>query len=137
MDGTHLSLRFKHGLHTVFLFVDPLQPISTMSALLLDILRERYPDGELSTSQGPTPIPTPGSETKLVYANLNNPLDPADGWERLELSDSDTPSRKGIKDGSVLAFAMAAAGAADDVEFVVDWPTVEDYDEGDETLEPV
>jgi hypothetical protein len=136
MDGTHLSLRFKHGLHTIFLFVDPLQPISKMSTLLLDTLRERYPEGELSTSQGPTHIPAPDApDTKLVYASLNNPLDPSDGWERLELSDEDTPSSGGITDGSVLAFSIVT-GEAGDVDFVVDWPTLEDYEEGDDTLEP-
>ncbi|SPO02578.1 uncharacterized protein DNG_05251 [Cephalotrichum gorgonifer] len=141
MDGTHLSLRFKHGLHTIFLFVDPLQPVSAMTTLLSDVIRERYPDGELATSQGPTPIPSADLEEKLVYAKLTNPADPAEGWQRLDLKPSDTPGRKGITDGSVLAFAIAEAGRnAEDVEFVVDWPVMDEdefgEDEGDETLEP-
>lgn len=138
MDGTHLSLRFKHGLHTIFLFVDPLQPVSAMTAQLLDVLRERYPGGELESTQGPTRLPGPDDEeTKLVYGKLKNPGDPAEGWQRLELKGTDTPSRKGITDGMVLGFAIVGEGE-DEVEFNVDWPSAgDDLDEGDETLGPV
>lgn len=135
MDGTQLSLRFKHGLHTVFLFIDPLQPVSAVTAQLLDALRERYPEGELRSSQGPTPIPGPDAETTVVYGKLKNPGDAAEGWQRLELKDGDTLSRKGVTDGSVLAFAFADDDeGAEDVEFAVDWPSVDEYD-GDDTLE--
>lgn len=136
MDGTHLSLRFKHGVHTIFLFVDPLKPVSAMTDQLLDVLRERYPDGELRSTRGPTRIPGPGEEAELVYGKLKNPGDPAEGWQRLELKGSDTPSRKGITDGMVLAFAVAREGD-DDVEFTVDWPSAGDeLDEGDDTIGP-
>lgn len=138
MDGTHLSLRFKHGVHTIFLFVDPLQPISAMTTLLADVLRERYPSGELTTTQGPTFIPSGDDlEARVVYGTPTNPVDPAEGWQRLEAKAGDTPSRRGIRDGSVLAFGFTTdGGALADVDFVVDWPSVEEFEDGDETLEP-
>ena len=139
MDATHLSVRFKHGLHTVFLFVDPLQPVSEMTAELLDVLRERYPEGELNSTQGPTSIPKADDDsgTTIVYGKLKNPGDTTEGWQRLALKDGDTPSRKGITDGMVLAFAVVPEGReGEDVEFVVDWPSVDEFEEGDETIEP-
>lgn len=135
MDGTHLSLRFKHGLHTILLFVDPLQPVSAMTALLLDVLRERYPDGELTSTQGTMQIPPAGDDVELAYGRMRDPGDPAEGWTRLEVKPSDTPARKGIRDGEALAFAVAREDGA--AEFVVDWPRVDEYDdEGDDTIEP-
>ena len=135
MDGSHLSLRLKHGLHTIFLFVDPLQPVSAMSAQLIAVLHERYPEGELTTSQGPTPIPGPDAEAKVMYGKLRNPGDVTEGWLRMEIKDQETPSKGGITDGSLLAFAFVPEGTEEeDVEFVVDWPSVEDI-EGDETLD--
>lgn len=138
MDGSHLSLRFKHGLHTIFLFVDPLQPVSAMTAQLLDVLRERYPEGELQSTQGPTAIPGPDDdETRIVYAKLRNAADPAEGWQRLELKGADTPSRKGITDGMVLGFAVVREGDDEDAEFAVDWPSAgDDLEEADDTLGP-
>lgn len=130
MDGTHLSLRLKHGVHTIFLFVDSLKPFSDINTKLLDVLRERYPQGTLTTSQGPTPIPPSDATTKVYYARLNNPVDPADGWKPLDISDKDTPVKKGITDNTVLAFAIYEDGREpDEVEFLVDWPTLYDYDE--------
>lgn len=133
MDGPQLSLRLKHGLHTIFLFVDPLAPVTAMTAQLLDALRERYPDGELQSSRGPSRIPAPGAEASVVYGTLRNPGDPAEGWQRLEMEGSDTPSGKGITDGAALAFAFAGEDGDEEVEFAVDWPSV-DEDEGDDTL---
>ena len=134
MDGTHLSLRFKHGLHTILLFVDPLQPISAMTTLLLDVLRERYPSGELTSTQGTMQIPAPGDDVELAYGRMRDPGDPSEGWTQLEVKASDTPAKKGVRDGEALAFAVP--GESGDAEFVVDWPRAEEYDEGDDTIEP-
>ncbi|PKS08353.1 hypothetical protein jhhlp_005297 [Lomentospora prolificans] len=130
MDGANLSLRFKHGVHTIFLFVDSLKPFSNLDAQLLEVLRERYPDGFLTTSQGPTPIPS--GDATIYYARLKNPVDPTEGWKRLEVSSKDTPNKKGISDNSTLAFAIYEKGTEpDEVEFLVDWPSLDDYEDQD------
>ncbi|CAI4218452.1 unnamed protein product [Parascedosporium putredinis] len=130
MDGSMLSLRLKHGVHTIFLFVDALEPFSSLDAQLLEVLRERYADGYLTTSQGSTPIPS--GDATVYYARLKNSVDPSEGWKRLDVLGKDTPSKKGIADNSVLAFAIYEEGQEpDEVEFLVDWPSLDDYEEED------
>ena len=138
MDDTTLSLRLKHGVHTIFLFFDALAPFSELTETLLQILRERYPGG-LTTSVAPprcTPLPVFDDDVEVVYAMLVNSHDASQGWKRLNIVQGDTPSKKGIKTGSILAFAFEPVDASEDdsAEFIVDWPKLDDDYEEDEEM---
>ncbi|KND91090.1 hypothetical protein TOPH_04400 [Tolypocladium ophioglossoides CBS 100239] len=88
VDEAHISVRFKHGVHTIYLFVDALAPFSAVTQELLDLLRERYPSG-LTTSVAPpkqTPVP---SDAKLAYGVLTVPNDPSRGWKRLKVGEDE------------------------------------------------
>jgi len=135
VDDAHLSVRFKHGIHTIYLFVDALEPMSNVTQLLREVLQERYPSG-LTTSVAPpkqTPVP---ADAKLAYAVLSVPNDPSRGWKRLKVGADEefTPTKCGLADNSVVAFAVLGADHDDndDVQFEVEWPRVDDelYEEG-------
>ncbi|KAH7034630.1 uncharacterized protein B0I36DRAFT_316663 [Microdochium trichocladiopsis] len=133
-----LSLRFKHGTHTIFLFVDPQEPFSTAAAELLEILRSRYPDG-LTTSTTPPPgkqTPLPQDASRIEFAVAKSPADPSQGWKPLGVSggSSDTPVSRGVKDGMVLAFAIRPEGVDEDeaLEFEVEYPSYEDEEYAEE-----
>lgn len=122
VDDAHISVRFKHGIHTIYLFVDALAPFSAVTQELLELLRERYPSG-LTTSVAPpkrTPIP-PGA--RLAYGVLDAQADPSKGWKRLKVGDDDewTPTRCGLKSNSIVAFAVLDDGD-DELLFEVEWP---------------
>ncbi|PHH93059.1 hypothetical protein CDD83_1761 [Cordyceps sp. RAO-2017] len=132
VDDAHISLRLKHGIHTIYLFADALEPFSAVSEELLEVLRERYPSG-LTTSVAPpkkTKVP-PGA--KLAYAVLKVPADPSKGWRRLNVGEAEefTPTKCGLKNNSIAAFAVVA-GNDDQVLFEVDWPKEDDelYEQG-------
>lgn len=128
-DDVDLSIRLKHGIHTVFLFVDPLAPFSTITSQLLDVLRERYPGG-LTTSVAPpksTPIPDFSESVHVSYAVLKYPHDPSQGWRNLGVSATDTPAEKGLKNNCAVAFAFQDPDdAAGDARFEVEWPRLGD-----------
>ena len=134
VDDTHISVRFKHGVHTVYLFVDTLAPMSAVSQELLELLRERYPSG-LTTSVAPpaqTPIP---SDARLAYGVLAVPNDPSRGWKQLKVGADEelSPTKCGLKDNSIVAFAVLGEGDdKDDVEFQVEWPREDEdlYEQG-------
>lgn len=121
-------MRFKHGVHTIYLFVDSLAPFSETTKELLELLRERY-EGGLTTSISPakvTPIP---SEAKLVYGVLNVATDPSRGWKKLKTGENDvnTPTKCGLKNNSILAFAILDEDSSeDDILFEVEWPLEDD-----------
>lgn len=121
-----LSIRFKNGRHTILLFVDPMATFSQVQQELLDVLRERYPDG-LPTSQ------LPSEASQIKFAVLKNKTDPTQGWKPLDLASDDHPADKGFQDNMVVAFAIAADGE-DDVDFEVEFPSYEE-DEVDEAEE--
>ncbi|KAG6122076.1 hypothetical protein E4U13_003332 [Claviceps humidiphila] len=122
----HLSIRFKHGVHTFFLFVEASKPMSKVTEELIGILKARYPRG-LTTSIAPpktTPLP---SEPILVYGKLKVPNNPSRGWERVETGKNDAYSaaKCGFKNNSSVAFAFVA-DPSDDAEFEVEWPKYDD-----------
>lgn len=122
MDETYISVRFKHGVHTIYLFVDTLQPCSDISSELLRLLRDRYPDG-LTTSIDPpkiTPIP---DETSITYAVLNVANDPTRGWKKLKTGEQGEilPQKAGMKENSIVAFAFVDS-LDDEPDFEVEWP---------------
>ncbi|KAL1866243.1 hypothetical protein VTK73DRAFT_4858 [Phialemonium thermophilum] len=130
-DEVDITIRFKHGIHTIFLFVDPLSPFSQITADLLEVLRERYPDGLTASVAPPKTTPVPSEKDKKVrvaYAVMRNPNDPMQGLRPLDVSDGDTPVDKGIKDNSVLAFALLGPDADEDkdVQFDVVWSQLEE-----------
>jgi hypothetical protein len=135
MDETYFSVRFKHGVHTIFMFVDSLAPFSKTTTNLLDVLRERYPTG-LTTSVAPpksTPIPRLGSETKVVYGVLKNPNDASQGWKLLSTDETENAIKNGIQSGAVLAFAFVEEDEEEDEDlFQVEWPLLDDGDQEDE-----
>jgi len=119
MDDSVLTLRFKHGLHTIALPVDSGKPVSAMSAQLLEVLRERYKSGTLRKSEkrgDETEIPAAAENENgvpaIYYAQPKNTEDnrfalPADGtieWTPIKMKPSDTPGRLGIKSNTMLAF---------------------------------
>lgn len=129
-----LSIRFKHGIHTIFLFVDPMAPFSAVTTELLQVLRERYPQGLTKSISPPqsTPVPTSGDDAHISYALLVNPYDPTQGWKNLNIKGTETPLEKDLKDNMVIAFAIRGSeGPGDDEpEFIVDWPQLDEEDGG-------
>ncbi|KAM0438505.1 hypothetical protein ACHAPT_001254 [Fusarium lateritium] len=121
VDDAHISVRFKHGIHTIYLFVDALAPFSNVTAELLEILTERYPGG-LTTSIAPPKTTTVTDGTILVFGALKNPNDPSAGWKKLKVGDGDsTPTKLGLKNNSLIAFAVVD-DEEEDPEFEVEWP---------------
>lgn len=114
-------MRFKHGIHTIYLFVDALASFSNLEAELTEILQERYPDG-LTTTIEPPSTTSVVQGSKLIYGVLNNPNDPSRGWKKLNVGGGEsTPTKLGLKNNSLVAFAVVD-DADDDVEFQVEWP---------------
>ncbi|CAG9947281.1 unnamed protein product [Clonostachys rosea f. rosea IK726] len=122
-DG-HISVRFKHGVHTIYLFVDTLEPIQNVGEELRSLLRERYPDG-LTTSieqAKTTPVPSEDEDFTMAYAVLAVPNDPTRGWKRLKFGDESTPAGKaGLKDNGIVAFTFLQS-EDDEAVFEVEWP---------------
>ncbi len=130
IDDGLLSLRLKHGIHTIFIFADPTMPFSKVTEELLEVLRERYADG-LTTSAVPpetTPVPTTEDEFQISYGVLKAPTDHSQGWKKLAIGENDTPSTKGLKNNAVVAFAFLAPGETPTANFEVEFPELEDED---------
>ncbi|KAM0262773.1 hypothetical protein ACHAQJ_001567 [Trichoderma viride] len=139
IDDAHISVRFKYGIHTIFLFIDSLAPFSSVTENLLEVLRERYPDGLTKSSSSPdekTPIP---EAADVIYGILRVPTDPSRGWKVLKLEGStNTPTKCGLKDNSVVAFTFASRSDYSDddedeeVVFAVEWPQEDEelYEQG-------
>ncbi|XXH06146.1 hypothetical protein Hte_012592 [Hypoxylon texense] len=138
-DALHdidLSIRFKHGVYTILLFVDPTKPFSDIAEELLETLQERYPDG-LATSAGSPKTALPESPLQIDFAVPKVPLDPSQGWIPLDVMKKDTPTNKGLKDNDVVAFAFKPADADEDYEtvFEVEFPRFDDDEEEDDFMD--
>ncbi|KAK1752764.1 hypothetical protein QBC47DRAFT_62632 [Echria macrotheca] len=129
----HITLRLKYGIHTIFLFVEPQWTFSKLTHELVDILRDRYPDGLRSKALGTAiPIPEPGNEVRIAYALPKTPNDLEGGWTNLKAAQDDTLTSKGLRDNTAVAFALVDAEEdPNDVEFIVDIP-VYDVDDGND-----
>lgn len=117
-------MRFKHGIHTIYLFVDSLAPMSTTTTELVQLLRERYPEGLTSSLDPPKRTPVP-ADAKLAYGVLNVPNDPSRGWKKLKVGEEQmyTPTKCGLKNSSIVAFTVVEGDVdEDDVLFEVEWP---------------
>ncbi|CAK7231374.1 hypothetical protein SBRCBS47491_007909 [Sporothrix bragantina] len=127
-DG--ISLRFKYGPQTVFLFVDRAASFDAISQQLLEALRERYPRGLLKghpSSTDTTPVPPAGDDCRVVYGQPRNPRDLEAGWKALH-TDGENPTTLRLKQNSVLAFALQTADEASP-EFHVEIPAFEEEEE--------
>ena len=121
IDDAHISVRFKYGIHTIYLFVDALAPFSNITTELLELIQERYPAGLTPSvdSEERREIP---KDASLAYGMLKNPNDPSKGWKKLNIGDGEsTPTKIGIKNNSLVAFAVVE-DEDDEPEFEVDWP---------------
>lgn len=121
---SQISVRFRHGIHTIYLFLDPAEPFSTVSQELLSLLSDRYPNGLTSTLEPEKTTPI-GDGANLAYAVLTVPNDPSRGWKKLNVGadQEHTPTKCGITDNSVVAFTfLQAAEDEDDTVFDVEWP---------------
>ena len=162
IDESHVLLRFKHGIHTIFLFVDVVATRADVSAQLLRVLRDRCPDGlRTSTEPGAPVTPIPGVdaepsapadddnydgrtlESRVEFAKPTNPRFPAHGgWTALDVRPDEMLLRKAeLKNGGTLAFRFVSGrgkdrAAADDADgWTVQWaePPVEDErEDGDD-----
>ncbi|KAI1819876.1 hypothetical protein F4861DRAFT_105878 [Xylaria intraflava] len=125
---TDMSLRFKHGNQTIFLFVSSVEPFHRVRQELLGILQERYPDGITTSVMPPKKTDLPNDASQLRFGVLKNKLDYRRGWKPLVMSEDDTPVDKGLEDNMIIAFAVAGEDAedADDVAFEVEFPSYEE-----------
>ena len=118
-------MRFKHGIHTIYLFIDALAPMSETTSELLKLLRERYPDG-LTASIDPPKTTVISAGADLAYGLLNVHNDPTKGWKRIKIGERSefTPTKAGLKDNSIVAIAFldAAKEGEEEVVFEVEWP---------------
>ncbi|KAI1415038.1 hypothetical protein F5Y13DRAFT_157736 [Hypoxylon sp. FL1857] len=123
-----LSIRFKYGIHTIVLFVDPTKPFSDVADELLEILRDRYPQGLTTTFGSKDKIELPDDPLQIEFALPKSPTDLSRGWNPLNVSEKDTPASKGLEDNSVVAFAFRPHDADEDDEtkFEVDFPRFQD-----------
>ncbi|OTA68408.1 hypothetical protein K449DRAFT_386710 [Hypoxylon sp. EC38] len=127
-----LSIGFKYGIHTILLFVDPTSSFSDIADELLEILRERYPEGLKASLASQQKTELPDDPLQIEFAVPESPTDLSQGWNPLNVGKKDTPASKGLKDNGVVAFAFRPHDADDDyeVEFEVEPPRFQDdYEE--------
>ncbi|KAF4334272.1 hypothetical protein FBEOM_11899 [Fusarium beomiforme] len=130
VDDASISVRFKHGIHTIFLFIDALAPFSNAATELLNVARERYPDGLTKSHDSPDKTVLDADST-LAFGAVKNPNDLSAGWVRLKTGNGEkTPTALGLKNNCLIAFAVV--DGEDDVPvFEVEWPKEDEelYDE--------
>ncbi|KAI6784606.1 uncharacterized protein J7T54_006651 [Emericellopsis cladophorae] len=129
IDETTFSVRFKHGIHTLYLFVDPSTSMAAVSQELREMLRERYPGGLTSSLDPPktTMVPDEASKPKMAYGVLSSPSNPDSGWKQLKIGDEGTTTamKAGLKTNSIVAFTFLENEDEDPV-FEVEWPRDDD-----------
>lgn len=148
-----ISLRFKYGLHTFFLLVEPLDPFSAITAELIEALHDRaepilatttkiVPEWNAATHEmidtwvpaDPVPVPSKDKALHVAYGVLKDPHDVSKGWKDLDIQPDDTPVSRGLRNNAELAFVVRDADDADEpAQFNVlplRWE-LEDDDDGD------
>jgi len=134
VEDPEILVRLKYGIHTIFLIAAADWPFSRLTAELLSILQDRYPNG-LNTSISPaeshvTPVPLKDSDVKVAYALPNNPSDLTEGWKVIKAGESDTIGKKGLTDTCSVAFTFLKPDADEArAKFVVEVPIIEDEEE--------
>ncbi|KAL1901085.1 hypothetical protein Sste5346_002152 [Sporothrix stenoceras] len=136
-DG--ISLRFKSGPVTTFLFVDRSATFTSIGNRLLDALRERYPHGLPETAMLPdtTPLPAAGEgDARVVFGVPRNPRDLSVGWKPLNTDNGETPTSLRLRENSVLAFTIQSGDSIGGTpSFHVEIPTFEEEQLGEEDEE--
>ncbi|KAL2159396.1 hypothetical protein VTH06DRAFT_2400 [Thermothelomyces fergusii] len=134
LEDRELSVRLKYGMHTIFIIAMADWSFSRLTAELLSILRDRYPNG-LNTSTNPaesqiTPVPANDGDVKVAYALPKNPNDLNQGWRAIKATETDTIGKKGLTDMCSVAFTFLEPGADDaSARFVVEVPIIEEEEE--------
>ena len=127
VTDSHVSVRLKHGIHTIYLFVDTQDSMRAVTTELLSLLRERYPDGLTKSpdSSEKTPIPAEDEDVTIAYAVLTVPNDASRGWKRLNIGDErkTLAGKAGMKDNGIVAFTFVSPDEEDEEPvFEVEWP---------------
>ncbi|KAK3936222.1 hypothetical protein QBC46DRAFT_296657 [Diplogelasinospora grovesii] len=130
VDSPEITIRMKHGIHTIFMFVGLDDSFSKITDELLTILRDLYPDG-LTTSIHPpkqTSVPASNTEVRVVYGLPKNLSNLSLGWERFDVKETDRPfDRSELRNNCSVAFTLIGAGERDEnAQFEVEIPTLED-----------
>ncbi|KAF4124842.1 hypothetical protein GMORB2_3681 [Geosmithia morbida] len=124
IDDVHASVRFKYGIHTIYLFVDLMGTMATVGKDLRELLRDRYPEGLTKSfvTLEKTPVPDEASKPNMAYAVLNVSNDPTRGWKRLQYDDDETtPANSELKQNGIVAFTFLD-DPNDEAVFDVEWP---------------
>ncbi|KAI0020804.1 hypothetical protein F4780DRAFT_740897 [Xylariomycetidae sp. FL0641] len=131
ISDVDLSIRFKHGNQTVFLFVDPTRPFNLVREELLEVLKERYPGGLISSTATMQKTSLPKDPQQIEFAVPKVPLDLTQGWTPLHIKNKDTPATLKVQDNSMVAFAIRPEDADEDedLDFEVDFPSYEEEEE--------
>ncbi|KAI1431126.1 hypothetical protein GGR50DRAFT_681201 [Xylaria sp. CBS 124048] len=128
-NGVHpldLSIRFKHGNQTIFLFVSAGEPLHYIRDELLDILKDRYPNGITTSLDPPKKTDIPDDASQLRFAVAKDKSDPTQGWKQLVIGEHDTPDSHGFQNNMIVAFAIAGEDEDEDnVNFEVEFPAFE------------
>ncbi|KAK0732359.1 hypothetical protein B0T21DRAFT_334481 [Apiosordaria backusii] len=125
---TALTVILKHGITSVFLFASPSWTFEKLSTELLDVLRDRYPDGlAMSTepSSNITTIPAEDTDAKVVFGTPRDADDVTKGFKKFDVRPQDTLGKKGLKKVSTLAFALLGPDQDEDgpVKFEAAFPS--------------
>lgn len=100
-----LTVRFKYGIHTIFLFVDPTSTFSEIASELFGVLKQRYPDGLTPDLDRPK-MALPEDASRIEFGVLKSATDPSQGWKSLKAKPKDKAVAKGLKEGLMVAFAF-------------------------------
>ncbi|KAK4646868.1 uncharacterized protein QC761_100860 [Podospora bellae-mahoneyi] len=124
---TALTIILKHGITSVFLFASPSWTFEKLSANLLEVLRDRYPEGVPKSTEKEsaiTPIPTEDADVRVVFGTPRDADDYTRGFKKFDVSPEDTLGKKGLKKVSTLAFALLEPDQDEDepVKFEVAFP---------------
>ena len=130
MEEQDVSVRFKYGIHTIYMFVDLTEPMSKVKTDLLELLRERYPSGLTTSfeSAQKLKIPESDSSTYLALGALAVPNSAEAGWKKIKFDEDQTALKTGLKQNSIVAFTFLES-ADDEAEFLVEWPKEVEEDE--------
>lgn len=128
-----MSLRFKYGIHTFFLLIEPLDPFSAITAELIEALHDRAEPILATTTKvvpvwdpvtkemintwepaDPLPVPDKAKDLHVAYGVLKDPHDVSKGWKDLNIQPDDTPVSRGLKNNAELAFVVRDADQADE-----------------------
>ncbi|KAI0881615.1 uncharacterized protein GGS22DRAFT_172565 [Annulohypoxylon maeteangense] len=130
LKDVDISISLKYGIHTIFLFVDPMKPLIDVAEELLEILTERYPKGltSFSLERGESKIELPDDPEQIEFALPKVANDFSQGWDTLDSAKTQTPVDIGLANNNVVAFTFKPSDADSEYEpeFQVDVPDLED-----------